>query len=76
MAKAYPMAFLDGTNKTFFLTNNGTILTSIPHQVTVWDNSPLVPEVGYALSLVDGQVQVSFSVAPQRGDTLFSQGVM
>jgi hypothetical protein len=65
---------VDGNNKIFLMTNNGVPLTVLPIWCIVWDNFPLVNGVGYSLALVNGQVQVTFAVAPQPGDTLFAQG--
>lgn len=64
---------LDGTNTIFTLTNNGTPISVTPTQLTVWVNFPLVPGVGYTLGPLAGQV--TFTSAPQVGDTLYAQGV-
>lgn len=63
---------VDGTNTVFTLTNNGSPLGKNPLQVTVWQNYPLVLGVGYILGPSAGQV--TFTNAPQVGDTLFAQG--
>lgn len=62
---------IDGTNKVFQLTTNGT--TPVPGAIstaTVWDNFPLVMGVGYTLS---GNT-VTFTNPPQIGDALYGQG--
>ena len=61
---------LDGVNRVFTITNGGTPIAVTPAQITVWDNFPLVLNVGFTIS----GVHVIFTSAPQVGDTLFSQG--
>jgi hypothetical protein len=63
----------DGVRTVFTLTNNGSPIGKAPIQVTVWDNYPLVAGTGYNLGPEPGQV--TFTTAPQVGDTLFAQGV-
>lgn len=67
-----PSGTIDGVNRVFTLTNNGTDLTSAPTQAQVWKNFPLVPgdPAGYTLS----GVTITYAVAPQPGDSLFASG--
>lgn len=60
----------DGVNRVFTLTNNGTPLSIPPDQADVWQNFPLVPGVGYALS----GVTIVYTAAPATTDTLWAQG--
>jgi hypothetical protein len=76
-----PQGTIDGANRTFILTNNGTPLTENPEQVTVWLNFPLVPGVGYSgPTLVSGFSTIVFATAPQPasggnpGDSIYNQG--
>lgn len=72
-----PQGTIDGTNRVFTLTNNGTPLTSAPTQLDVWLNAPLVVNVGYTIS----GVTIVYAVAPQpaaggvAGDTIWAQGM-
>jgi hypothetical protein len=52
---------VNGTNKVFTLTNNGTALGVAPVQQIVWFNFPLIQGLGYTLS---GDM-VTFANAPQ-----------
>lgn len=63
---------VNGTNQVFALTNNGSPLGRAPLQATVWCNFPLAVGVGYTLGPAAGQI--TFTNAPQVGDTLFAQG--
>jgi hypothetical protein len=66
---------INGTNTVFTLTTNGTTpLTIMPSQATVWNNFGLIPGLGYALSIVGGNVVATFATAPQTGDSLYAQG--
>ncbi len=66
---------IDGTNTVFVVTNGGTPLTTLPAQIMVWDNFPLIQGTGYTVALSGGQLQVTFTTAPQVGDTLYAQGL-
>ena len=66
-----PQGTINGINKTFTLTNNGTPLTIAPTQSEIWLNFPLVSGVGYALT----GVTIVYTNAPITGDTLWAQGV-
>lgn len=61
---------VDGSNKVFTLTNNGTNLPSSPTQAFVWDNYLMTPGVGYTLS----GIVVTFTIAPSVGDIPTAQG--
>lgn len=72
---------IDGTNKTFVLSNAGTALTTLPTQQTVWLNFPQIQGIGYSgPALVGGQATIVFATAPQpaagsvAGDSLWGQG--
>lgn len=76
-----PSGTIDGSNKTFTLTNNGAALTVLPTQATVCLNIPLIPGLGYTgPTLTGGVVQVTFANAPQpasgsvAGDSLYAYG--
>jgi hypothetical protein len=66
-----PEGTIDGVNRVFTLTNAGTPLASAPTQAEIWNNFPLVVDVGYTLS----GVTIVYTVAPVTGDTLWAQGV-
>ena len=72
-----PSGVINGTNTVFTLTNNGVALTAPPSQVTVWNNFPLVPGVGYSLT----GTTITFATAPQPavggnpGDSIYAQGL-
>lgn len=63
---------INGSNKVFTLTNGGVALTTAPAQATVWLNFPVVLNVGYTIS----GVTVTFTNAPQVGDTLYARGLV
>lgn len=65
-----PQGTVDGVNRVFTLTNNGTPLTEAPTQQDVWLNFPLAYGTGYTLS---GAV-ITYSRAPQTTDTIWAQG--
>lgn len=77
-----PTGTIDGTNKVFTMVNGATPLASIPSQSTVWLNFPLGPGLGYALSVVGGQVKITYANAPQPpsggspGDFIYAQGFL
>jgi hypothetical protein len=66
-----PAGTVDGVNRVFTLTNNGTPLTVAPTQAQVTLNYPLVPGVGYTLS----GVTVVYATAPELTDTIWAQGL-
>lgn len=66
-----PQGTIDGVNRVFTLTNAGTPLTAAPTQLMVWLNFPLIQNVGYTIS----GVNITYAVAPQTTDTIWSQGV-
>ena len=72
-----PAGTIDGVNRVFTLTNNGTPLSAAPSQVTVWLNFPLVEGVGFTVT----GTAITFTTAPQPAsgstpaDTIFAQGV-
>jgi hypothetical protein len=57
----------DGT-RTQFWTNGNVVLE--PNTIIVWDNFPLVPNIGYTVS---GFI-VTFVTAPAASDSLYYQG--
>lgn len=66
-----PQGTQDGVNRVFTLTNAGVPLTSAPSQAEVWNNFPLVLNVGYTLT----GVTIVYTTAPAVGDTLWAQGL-
>jgi hypothetical protein len=77
-----PTGTIDGTNTVFTMVNGSTPLSSIPSQSTVWLNFPLIQGLGYSLSVVGGQVKITYAVAPQPAsgsdpaDALYAQGLL
>lgn len=71
-----PSGTIDGTNTVFTMVNGSTPLTSIPTISFVWTNFDLINGLGYALSVVGGQVKITFATAPQIGDAIFAQGLL
>lgn len=71
-----PTGTIDGSNSVFTLVNGSTPLTSIPTYAVVSNNIPLIPGLGYTLSLLSGQVKITFANPPQTGDSLFGQGLL
>jgi hypothetical protein len=64
-----PTGTVDGSNKSFTLSG----LTALPSQLNVWENFPLVPSVGYTVAASGGTVTITYTNAPQSGDTLYWQ---
>lgn len=71
-----PIGTINGTNTVFVMVNGSTPLSAIPSQSTVWLNVPLIHGLGYALSIVGGQVNITYATAPQTGDSLYAQGLL
>lgn len=77
-----PIGTIDGANRVFLLAKDSVPLNAIPAQATVWLNFPLIPGAGYSLSLVSGQVQITYAVAPQPAsgsvpaDALWAEGII
>jgi len=77
-----PTGTIDGTNTIFTVVNGSTPLTAVPAQITVWLNFSLIQGLGYSLAVVDGQLKVTFAVAPQPAaggnpaDAIFAQGII
>lgn len=71
-----PTGTIDGTNRVFTIVNVSTPLTALPTQITAWLNFPLIQGTGYTLAVVAGQLQITYAVAPQTGDTLYAQGIV
>lgn len=69
-----PAGTIDGTNRAFTLTNNGTALSAAPVAGTTiaWLNFPLVEGLGFSIS----GTTVTYANAPQSGDTLYAQGFL
>jgi hypothetical protein len=55
-------------NLTTFTTNGNVAL--IPASAIVWDNTPLIPGVGFTVS----GINVTFASAPNANDALWWQG--
>lgn len=66
-----PSGTVDGVNRVFTLTNNGTPLTTVPTQAEVWLNFPLALNVGYTIS----GVTIVYATAPVSADTIWAQGI-
>ncbi len=77
-----PTGTIDGTNKVFTMVNGSTPLSAIPTQSTVWLNIPLINGLGYSLSVVSGEVKITYANAPQPAsggspaDSLYAQGLI
>lgn len=69
-----PQGTIDGANKVFLLTDNGTPLTALPTQAVVWLNFPLINGLGYSLALVGGHAQLTYANAPEISDNIYAQG--
>lgn len=73
-----PAGTIDGTNRTFTLTNGGVPLTVAPtaDTVIVWLNFPLINGLGFSLS----GVNITYATAPQPAsgstpaDSIYAQG--
>jgi len=78
--KGTPTGTIDGTNKTFTVVNGTIPLTTLPTQIEAWLNFPLIEGLGFALSLVGGQVKITYANAPQPAsdgspaDAIYAQG--
>lgn len=74
-----PLGTINGTNTVFTVTLDGVNpLLELPSQITAWLNFPLVQGVGYTLSQPGGagtNVEITYTVAPQPGDTIYAQGL-
>jgi len=71
-----PSGTINGTNRVFTVLNGSTPLTALPTQITAWLNFPLILGTGFTLAVVSGQLQITYAVAPQTGDTLYAQGIV
>ena len=77
-----PPETIDGTRTVFTMVNGSTPLTAIPTISFVYINFGLIPGLGYALSLVGGQVKITFASPPQPAsgsipaDSIFAQGLL
>ena len=69
---------VDGVNKVFLLSDHGTPLITAPSQLIVWQNTPLIPGLGYTLGPNPGQVTFANPPQPAAGaipaDALWAQG--
>ena len=63
----------DGVNTIFTITNGGAPIGVTPVDADVWDNMVLIPDTGYTLGPLPGQVQ--FAEAPAATDDLYAKGV-
>lgn len=63
---------IDGINCTFTVSNAGSPLGEAPLQMFLWKNFPQIPGVGYTSG--PGVDQITFTYAPEPGDTLYAQG--
>jgi len=71
-----PTGTKDGTNKVFTMVNGSTPLGVIPTLSFVWINFSLIPGLGYSLSVVGGEVKITFATAPASTDALWAQGIL
>lgn len=62
---------LDGTNRIFTIS-----VSSSPQAMIVWDNFPLVLNVGFTAAYAGGVLTITFATAPQPTDTLYVQGLL
>lgn len=75
-----PQGTIDGTNITFTVVNGSTPLTTFPAQIEVWQNFSLINGIGFFLSMVGGQLKVTYAQPPQPAsgsvpaDKLWAQG--
>ena len=67
-----PEGAVNGVNRVFTLTNNGTPLVTAPTILDVWLNFPLIVNVGYTIT----GVVISFAQAPLDTDTIWAQGII
>jgi hypothetical protein len=65
-----PSGTIDGTNTVFTFAVAGA-----PIQSLVWLNFPGIPAIGYTTSWLSGVMTITYSVAPQPGDSLYVQGL-
>lgn len=78
-----PTGTINGTNTVFTVVNGTIPLTAIPSQITVLLNGVTqYPGLGYYLAVTGGQLQITYSVAPQpaagggSGDAIYAQGLI
>ena len=75
-----PDGTIDGTNTVFTVVNGRTPLTVLPALSTAFLNTALVLGAGYSLAVVAGQLQITYSTAPQPAsgsipaDVIYVQG--
>ena len=75
-----PTGAIDGSNTIFTVVNGAVPLTSFPSQIEVWLNFPLVKGLGFSLSIVGGQLKITYANPPQPGsstvaaDAIWAQG--
>lgn len=65
-----PAGAIDGTNRTFTLTVDPTLLFLQYNQGT------LQPGVGYTTAVVLGVFTITLAIAPQPGDSLYASGIV
>lgn len=76
-----PTGTIDGTNTIFTVVNGSIPLTSFPTQMTAWLNFSQIPGLGYNLTLVGGQLKITYAQPPQPAsgsipaDALYAQGI-
>lgn len=77
-----PAGTIDGTNAIFTVVNGSTPLTAVPTIAFAWTNFDLIPGLGYALSIVSGQLKITYASPPQPAsgsipaDSLWVQGLL
>jgi hypothetical protein len=77
-----PTGTIDGSNTVFTMVNGSTPLATIPTLSFVWLNFDLIPGYGYTLSVVGGQVKITFAQPPQpasgsiAADAIWAQGIL
>lgn len=65
-----PTGTIDGTNATFTLTVNPSLL------FVQYNSGTLVPNVGYTTAVVSGVFTITLAIAPQVGDSLYASGIV
>lgn len=75
-----PTGTINGTNAQFTVVNGSTPVTQFPTQITAWLNFPLIQGLGYTLSLIGGQLKITYANPPQPSsgetpaDAIYAQG--
>lgn len=78
-----PIGTINGSNRVFTVANglSPLVVSSLPTQITVVLNMPLVQGAGYSLALVGTSLQITYANAPQPAsgstpaDVIWAQGL-